>query len=94
MGYGDMGHGNLSGHGNPTLRTPRRNRRAGRPLAPAERARGKRGNSPLVEDLTSTRAALAMVENIDDIVGRLLDALDSLGAADDTVVLFYQRQRS
>ena len=57
-------------------------------VTPAERDRDNRANSPLREDTTFTRAALAMVANIDDNVGRLLDALDSLGLAANTVVVF------
>ncbi|MFM8577190.1 MAG: sulfatase-like hydrolase/transferase [Planctomycetaceae bacterium] len=36
-----------------------------------------------------TRAALAMVENLDRNVGRLLAALDHRGIADDTIVVFF-----
>ena len=61
---------------------------AARAIAPAERDPDNRANSPLTEDLDFTRAALAMVENIDANVGRLLRALDSLGIADRTVVVF------
>jgi arylsulfatase A-like enzyme len=41
------------------------------------------------EDPTFTRAALAMVENLDANVGRLLAALDDCGIADDTIVVFF-----
>lgn len=41
------------------------------------------------EDLAHTRAALAMVENIDWNVGRLLTRLDALGLAQDTVVVYF-----
>ena len=41
------------------------------------------------EDLMMTRAALAMVENIDWNVGRMLDALDRLRLRDETVVLYF-----
>ena len=61
---------------------------AARPLQPAERDPDNRANSPLEEDLDFTRAALAMVENIDDNFGRLLRAVDSLGLAENTVVVF------
>ncbi len=44
---------------------------------------------PAREDLGHTRAALAMCENIDWNVGRVLTALDRLGLADDTVVLYF-----
>ena len=35
-----------------------------------------------------TAAVYGMVENVDDNVGRLLDRLDALGIADDTIVVF------
>lgn len=41
------------------------------------------------EDMMMTRAALAMVENIDWNVGRLLDTLDRLKLRDDTIVLYF-----
>ncbi len=41
------------------------------------------------ENLNFTRAALAMVECIDDHVGRLLKRLDELDLADNTIVLFF-----
>jgi arylsulfatase A-like enzyme len=47
-----------------------------------------RGDGPKGEDLDHTRAALAMCENLDDNVGRLLDALDRLKLADDTIVAY------
>lgn len=40
------------------------------------------------EDVANTRAALAMVENLDWNVGRILDRLEALGLADDTIVVF------
>jgi len=40
------------------------------------------------EDLAHTRAALAMVENIDWNVGRLLQKLDELSIAENTIVLY------
>ena len=40
------------------------------------------------EDIAHTRAALAMVENVDWNVGRILDRLEALGLASDTVVVF------
>ena len=40
------------------------------------------------EDLAFTRAALAMVENLDRNIGRLLAALDRAGLARDTVVVY------
>lgn len=36
-----------------------------------------------------TRAALAIVENLDDNVARLLSTLDELGLVDDTIVVFF-----
>jgi arylsulfatase A-like enzyme len=41
------------------------------------------------EDLEHTRAALAMCENIDWNVGRVLDKLDALGAAENTIVVYF-----
>jgi arylsulfatase A-like enzyme len=41
------------------------------------------------EDQAHTRAALAMVENIDWNVGRLLARLDALGLARDTIVVYF-----
>ncbi|MCB1061774.1 MAG: arylsulfatase [Verrucomicrobiae bacterium] len=41
------------------------------------------------EDIGHTRAALAMCENIDWNVGRLLAKLDSLDIADDTIVIYF-----
>ncbi len=40
------------------------------------------------EDVDHTRAALAMTENIDDNVGRLLDALEHAGRTADTIVVY------
>ena len=57
------------------------NRFRDRPLA----LRGPRGDG---ENLPFTRAALAMVENLDANVGRLLAALERGGVADDTIVVF------
>jgi len=48
--------------------------------------RGPRGDA---EDVAATRAALALVENIDRNVGRVLAALDELGVRDDTIVVFF-----
>lgn len=48
-----------------------------------------RGNNPEKEDLQFTRAALAMCENIDWNVGRLLRLLDELKIADETIVVFF-----
>ncbi len=41
------------------------------------------------EDLAVTRAVLAMCENLDWNVGRVLDALDRLGLRDSTLVVFF-----
>ncbi len=41
------------------------------------------------ENVPHTRAALAMCENIDWNVGRLLQKLDELAIADDTIVLYF-----
>ncbi|MFG0289939.1 MAG: arylsulfatase [Rhodopirellula sp. JB044] len=41
------------------------------------------------ENQQHTRAALALCENIDRNVGRLLQSLDSLGIADNTVVVYF-----
>jgi len=44
---------------------------------------------PDKEDIGKTRAALAMVENIDWNVGRVLDKLDALGLSENTIVVFF-----
>ncbi len=44
---------------------------------------------PEREDIPKTRAALAMVENIDWNVGRVLAKLDELGLSDDTIVVYF-----
>src|SRR5262249_22031867 len=44
---------------------------------------------PQKEDVPYTRAALAMCENIDDNVGRVLKALDERKLANDTIVLYF-----
>ncbi|HUT94043.1 MAG TPA: arylsulfatase [Thermoguttaceae bacterium] len=41
------------------------------------------------EDLATTRCALAMCENIDWNVGRVLAKLDELGLADNTIVVYF-----
>ena len=41
------------------------------------------------EDIAMTRAALAMCENIDWNVGRLLEALDKAGQAENTIVVYF-----
>jgi arylsulfatase A-like enzyme len=48
-----------------------------------------RYREPEKEDLMMTRAALAMCENIDWNVGRVLSKLDELELADNTIVLFF-----
>lgn len=48
-----------------------------------------RHSGPQPEDVEMTRAALAMCENIDWNVGRLLDSLDHLTLAEKTVVLYF-----
>jgi hypothetical protein len=48
-----------------------------------------RGPHPHRENLPHTRAALAMVENLDWNVGRLLDALADANARDNTIVVFF-----
>jgi arylsulfatase A-like enzyme len=53
-------------------------------LLPAMRHR-----EPDREDLHMTRAALAMVENIDWNVGRLLETLDRLSIEDNTIVVYF-----
>lgn len=41
------------------------------------------------EDRDHTRAALAMVENIDANVGHLLDGLNNAGIGDDTIIVYF-----
>lgn len=48
-----------------------------------------RNRDPESEDVPKTRAALAMVENIDWNVGRVLAKLGELGLAENTVVLYF-----
>ena len=48
-----------------------------------------RHRDPDREDLQMTRAALAMVENIDWNVGRLLETLDRLSLEDNTIVVYF-----
>ena len=47
-----------------------------------------RNRDPERENVPHTRAALAMVENIDWNVGRILTRLDELGLTDDTLVIY------
>lgn len=44
--------------------------------------------NPEMEDLDFTRAALAMVENIDGNVGRLMEKMNALGLAEETIVIY------
>ena len=48
-----------------------------------------RHRDPEKENLEHTRAALAMCENIDYNVGRLLKKLDQLNIADNTIVIYF-----
>jgi arylsulfatase A-like enzyme len=48
-----------------------------------------RATNPMQEEIGMTRAALAMVENLDWNVGRVLAKLDELKLAGDTVVLYF-----
>ena len=50
---------------------------------------GMRHQDPSKEDVQHTRAALAMCENIDWNVGRLLEAVRSVDAEEDTIVLYF-----
>ena len=50
---------------------------------------GLRGSGGDREDLPFTRAALAMMENLDANIGRMLATLISLGIADDTILVFF-----
>lgn len=55
----------------------------------AERVLNLRHYDPKAEDLAMTRAALAMCENIDWNVGRILQRLDQLHLAQRTIVLYF-----
>lgn len=48
-----------------------------------------RATRPQLEDVPFTRAALAMCENIDFNVGRILGKLDELKLADNTIVIYF-----
>ncbi len=48
-----------------------------------------RSRNPKQEDLNFTRAALAMCENIDCNVGRILGRLEELKLADNTIVIYF-----
>jgi len=47
------------------------------------------GSMPKQEDIDQTRCALAMLENQDRNVGRVLDRLKAMNVADDTIVLYF-----
>ena len=49
----------------------------------------QRHREPEREDLTHTRAALAMVSNIDWNVGRIVSGLEEMGLQENTLVLFF-----
>lgn len=51
--------------------------------------RGEGGGPRQQEDLEHTRAALAMVENIDWNIGRVLKQLDDLKLADNTIIAYF-----
>ncbi len=48
-----------------------------------------RNRDPKKEDFPATRAALAMCENIDWNVGRILKKLDTLGLREETIVVYF-----
>jgi arylsulfatase A-like enzyme len=47
------------------------------------------GTVPAQENADQTRCALAMLENQDDNVGRILRKLEEIGAAENTIVLYF-----
>lgn len=49
----------------------------------------QRYRDPSAEDVMMTRAALAMCENIDWNVGRVLETLDQLDLSEDTIVVYF-----
>jgi arylsulfatase A-like enzyme len=55
----------------------------------ADRDLAQRGPQPDQEDPAFTRAALAMVENLDHNVGRVLAAIDAADASRDTIIVFF-----
>jgi len=55
----------------------------------AERPLRQQGPDPKKEDPVFTRAALAMVENLDHNVGRMLAAIDSADTSRETIVVFF-----
>lgn len=54
----------------------------------AQKPLSLRATLPGTEDPDFTRAALAMVENLDDNVGKLLRAIDGLGQREQSIVVF------
>jgi len=50
---------------------------------------GLRGTDSAREQLDQTRCALAMMENLDANVGRVLQRLDELKLSDDTIVIYF-----
>ncbi len=55
----------------------------------ADKDLGQRSRQGDKENITHTRAALAMCENIDWNVGRLIRKLDTLGISQETIVIFF-----
>jgi arylsulfatase A-like enzyme len=55
----------------------------------ADRAIKMRATRPGAEEIPFTRAALAMCENIDQNVSRILHKLDELHLADNTIVIYF-----
>ena len=54
-----------------------------------EVAIGQRATQPDKEDIDKSRCALAMLENQDENVGRILHAIDELRIADNTIVVYF-----
>ncbi|WP_414664923.1 arylsulfatase [Horticoccus sp. 23ND18S-11] len=50
---------------------------------------GQAATDPSLEDINHTRCALAMIENQDANVGRVLRKLDELGLAENTIVIYF-----
>jgi arylsulfatase A-like enzyme len=55
----------------------------------AELDPGMRHRDPNKEDVMMTRASLAMCENIDWNVGRVLQRLDDLYLSENTIVIYF-----
>jgi arylsulfatase A-like enzyme len=53
-----------------------------------DRPIAQRHRDPELEDVDTTKSVLAMCENLDWNVGRVLDKLDEAGVADNTIVLY------